>query len=368
MIAKKLWERYVLSELLKVFFLFLGCFFFLYALIDYSLHMQDFIVDKRIQISHIITYYIFQFIKRANLLVPLALLISTLKVLLAMNHRGELIALQASGLSRKKILRPFFFLGFLCVLFNLVSSEFFLPSSLNHLDNFREKHFKHSRRGNRKEPVHVLPLKDRSKIVYQTEDKEGKLYRDVFWIQSVDDIWRMSALSSDPQNPVGYFVDHMKRNAHGNFEKTESFDQYRFDKFRWQADPTGKGYTPIENRRLSELRRMLMQKTKTTAYEYPQILTHFLFKITMPFLALLVIAAGTPFCLRHSRNLPVFFIYAFALFGFIAFFALMDATVILGENLVVSPYAAVLLPFSLCCVLFGFNYYRACLKTTKGTQ
>jgi lipopolysaccharide export system permease protein len=358
MIVKTIWERYLLREVFKVFFLFLGCFFFLYALIDYSLHMQDFIVDKRIQISHIAVYYVFQFIKRADLLIPLALLISTLKVLLTMNARGELIALQASGLPRKKILRPFFLVGLLCALFNLASSEFLLPSSLNRLDQFREKHFKHSRHGNRKEPVHVLPLKDRSKIVYQTEDKDKKLYNDVFWIRSGDEIWRMRSLSSDPSNPVGSYVDHLKRGSDGNFEKVASFDHYRFDQFRWQADPTGKGYTPLENRKLSELWRTLTNRSKTTAYEYPRVLTQFLFKAAIPFLALLVIMAGSPFCLRHSRNLPIFFIYAISLFGFVAFFAMMDAAVILGENRVVSPYTAILLPFALAWAVFGLKYRK----------
>ena len=353
-----IWERYILRETCKVFSLFLGCFFFLYALIDYSLHMQDFIIDKQMQISHVATYYVFQFIKRADLLIPLALLIATLKVLFAMNTRGELIALQSSGLSRRKILRPLFFMGLLCALFNLISSEFFLPASLNHLDSFREQHFKHSRHGNRKQPVYLLPLKDHSKIVYQTEDEEKKLYLDVFWIRSTDEIWRMHSLSSDPDNPVGRFVDHLKRGKAGNFEKIESFETYRFDKFRWQADPTGKGSIPLENRKLSELLRLSIQKNKVTSYEYPQALTYLLFKLTIPFLSLLVIAAGAPFCLRHSRNLPLFFTYALALFGFIAFFALMDAAVILGENLILSPYVAILLPLSLCWGAFGLHYYN----------
>jgi lipopolysaccharide export system permease protein len=358
MIGKAIWERYLLREILKVFTLFLGCFFFLYALLDYSVHMQDFIVDKRIQIPHIIVYYFFHFIKRADLLIPLALLVATLKVLFALNARGELIALQASGLPRKKIIRPFFLIGLLCALFNLVSSEFLLPASLNFLDRFRKEHFKHYR-NKRKEPVHVLHLKDRSKIIYQATDQEKKLLRDVFWVRSVDEIWRMQSLSIDPENPIGFYVDHLSRNSDGNFEKVESFDEYRFAKFRWQPDPTGKGYTPLENRRLSELLRLLFQKTKTTAYEYPQVLTHFLFKITLPFLSLLVVAAGTPFCLRHSRNLSIFFTYAIALFGFIFFFALMDAAVILGENLVISPYFAILTPYMLCWLAFGFKYRRS---------
>ena len=152
----------------------------------------------------------------------------------------------------------------------------------------------------------------------------------------------MNSLSSDPQNPVGYFVDHLERNRDGNFEKTHSYDQYQFTKFRWQEDPKGNGH--ILKTKICNNFYGCCHRTKTTAYEYPQVLTHFLFKITMPLLSLLVVIASSPFCLRYSRNLPTFFTYTIALFGFIAFFALMDAAVIVGENHVVSPYVAILLP------------------------
>lgn len=358
MILKTIWERYLFRELLKVFFLFLSCFFFLYALIDYSLHMQDFIVEKQIRFGHVTTYYFFQFIKRADLLLPLALLVATLKVLLGINARGEQVALESCGLPRRKILRPFFLLGLLCALFNLISAEFLLPTSLNRLEQFHQKHFRHSKHGHRKERIHALSLKDRSKIVYQHEDKEKKLYLDVFWVRSVDEIWRMHSLSADPANPVGFFVDRLKRNAEGNFEKTESFDRYRFDKFRWETDPTGKGFIPLENRKASELLHMIGNKNKTTAYEHPRALTHFLFKLAIPLLSILVVVAGAPFCLRHSRNLPVFITYAVALFGFIAFFLMMDAAIIMGANQVVPPFIAILAPLALCWVAFGFNYRK----------
>lgn len=360
MILTCIWERYLFREILKVFFLFLGCFFSLYGMIDYSLHMQDFITDQKMQISHIITYYTFQFIKRADLLIPLSLLIATIKVLFAMNLRGELVALEASGLSRKKILRPFFLLASLCTLFNLASSEYLLPSSLNYLDLFRQEHFKHSRRGQRKEPIHVIPLKDRSKIIYRLEDKENQKFVDVFWIPNADEIWRMRTLSSDPADPTGAFVDHLKRNEKGNFEKIESFDSYRFSKFKWESDPTGKGSIPLENRRMSELARSLKQKVKTSAYEYPQVFTHLLYKCAIPFFSFIVILAAAPFCVRHSRNLSQFPTYALALFGFIAFFALMDGSVILGENGIVSPLVAIIAPIGLCAVGFGFKF----IKTT----
>lgn len=222
MILKALWERYLFREIFKVFFMFLGCFFFLYSILDYSLHIQDFLVNKKIHFSHLFIYYFYQFIKRAELLIPLALLIATIKVLFTINARGELVALQASGLSSKKILRPFFIFAFLCSLFNFASSQFLLPSSLNFLDNFRVSHFKHASE-DRKEPIHVIYLKDRSKIIYQNEDKDKNCFFDVFWIRSAEDIWRMKYLSCNPDTPTGYWVDHILCSSSGNFEKAASF-------------------------------------------------------------------------------------------------------------------------------------------------
>jgi lipopolysaccharide export system permease protein len=358
MILTAIWERYLFKEVIKVFFLFLGCFFFLYALIDYSLHMQDFIADKEIHLTHLLCYYSFQFVKRADLLIPLALLIATIKVLFAINAKGELVALQASGIPLKRLMRPFFIAATLCALFNFLSAEFFLPSSLNFLDKFRELHFKHSYRGHRKEPIHILPLKDGSKLIYQSEDKDKNSFFDVFWVRSIDDLWRMKMLSADPDNPVGKYVDHLKRTLDGNLEKVESFETYRFGNFKWQPDLSGKGMIPLENRKMTELLRLLKEKRKTTAFEYPQVLTHLLFKCTIPLLSFLVIIGAAPFCIRYSRNLLVFFTYAVALFSFVAFFAFMDAAVILGENHVLSPFTAILLPILLLFFGFSFKYRK----------
>jgi lipopolysaccharide export system permease protein len=360
---KQLWQRYLFSELLKVFFLFLCCFFFLYCLIDYSLHMQDFLVGKKMHFSHLFTYYFYQFIKRADLLIPLALLIATIKVLLTLNMHGELVALQASGLSARKILRPFFFLALLSMLFNCASAELLLPSSLHFLDQFREQHFKRNRLENRKEPIHVIFLKDRSKIVYQKKIEEKDLLFDVFWIRSASDIWRMKYLSFHPENPQntdprGYFVDHIVRACDGTFEKVESFESHSFPSFHRKKEAQDKGGISIENRKPSELFYLLTHKKATTAFEYPQILAFFLHKCLTPLLSFLVVIAVAPFCFQYSRSLPQFFIYTLSLFLFIAYTAFIDAALILGETQVLSPYIVLLLPFTLTFLGFGFRFIR----------
>jgi lipopolysaccharide export system permease protein len=326
---------------------------------DYSTHAKDFITDKHIQLFDIFSYYSLQFIKRADLLLPLANLVATIKVLCSLNAHRELVALQSSGMKLKKLLRPFFFLSFLCTVFNFFSAQYFAPKALNSLDQFKKKHFKQSSKGKIKQRVHLISLKDDTKLFYQTHDKQKGVFFDVIWIPSTEEIWRIKYLKANPKEPMGYFVDHLKQNSQGFFEKIESFDSYLFKQIKWERQMPTKGFIPNENRSLSELFHMYAQKKTASDYEGSGLLTQLYFKLTMPFLSFLAVIAIAPFCVSYSRNIPIFFIYACGLFGFIAFFTFMDAAVIIGENQVLSPFIAILSPFLICGGLFTWKFIKS---------
>lgn len=347
-----IWERYFLKEILKVFFLFLFAFFFLYCAIDYSLHMQDFIQDKKIQFGDIALYYGFQFIKRSTLLLPLALLIASIKVLTSLNAHRELMTLQVSALSFKRLMRPFFFLAVVCTLFNFCATEFFLPRSLTYLDRFYDKHFKHKQ--TKKYPVRSMVLKDNSKLLYQHYDPTKEAFFDVVWLESPSSIWRMKYLSS---TSVGEYVDHLERGSEGLFEKKESMEKREFKKIAWEKNLPRKGFIPTENRSLSQLYQFCFQK-KNASYLKGELLTNFYYKCAMPLLPLVVVAACTPFCVQYARKIPLFLLYSLSLFGFISFFTLMDAALILGENRVTAPFWAIFIPFVGCSLPFAWNFFR----------
>lgn len=354
----KIWERYFARELLKVLVLFLFSFFFLYACIDCSLHMEDFVKDSRIQILDVVVYYCFQFIKRASLLVPLALLVAAIKVLYSFNIHKELVALQVAGLKFKKLMRPLFIVATLCMLFNYAATEFLLPPSMNYLDRFYDKHFKRSREGGKKHPIRTLTLKDRSKLLYQSYDKAHAALFDVIWLQSSDEVWRIKYLSLDQGAPTGSYIDHLIRNKEGFFEKSESFDKRSFPEIKWQKDLPRKGFIPLENKSLSQLFRLSFHKEKLSVYEKREAATQFWYKAMMPLLSLLVLIACTPFCVQYARKIPLFFIYTIALFGYIAFCMLLNASVILGENQILSPAIAIFIPFTLCSTFFVWKFAK----------
>jgi lipopolysaccharide export system permease protein len=353
-----LWQRYLFKQISLTFAFVLTAFFCLYALIDYSLHMQEFVLDKKIQIKQILVYYSLQFIKRQDIMIPLALLISSLKTLFSLNTKGELVALQSSGIAKRTLLKPLFLFAFLCASFSFLSNERLLPTSLNALDKFQHEHLRHSKRNQRQEPIHVLTLSDRSKIIYHQEDPTTHLYHNVFWIKSPQEIWHMQTLSSNLNYPTGSYIDILKRNEKGNFEKTHSFDHHTF-KFKVEVDTTGKGQTPLENYSISQLIKLCFKKSTLSAYEYPQALAQLLAKLLTPLLSPFVLIASAPFCLRYSRSQPLFAIYAASLFGFIALFTCIDAAILLCENLILSPYVALVIPFAILMATAYLHYQRA---------
>ena len=100
----KKWQSYFYKEIAKVFFFFLFGFFFLYSVIEYSTHMDDFFKNSSLNINAVVLYYVNHFLKRLDFLVPMALLLSTIKVLTTLNARNEWTVFQVAGLSTRTLL------------------------------------------------------------------------------------------------------------------------------------------------------------------------------------------------------------------------------------------------------------------------
>ncbi len=352
-----LWKRYFFREILKVFFFFLFGFFFLYSLIEYSLHMDDFFKDHHLQIKEVILYYVNQFLRRLDFLFPMALLLSTIKVLTSLSSKNEWVVLQASGLSTRKLLGPFHTVAAICALFTFANFELFLPSALRHIDEFRIAHFHGSHLAQRRELIHLIPLKDNTKLLFQLHDKERKALFDVLWIKSIDDIWRIKYLSDDPNNPTAEYVDHIVRNAAGSFEKKESYPKIFLSDLKWHPRMARKGLIPFDQRSISQLFQLRF-RMKMNPYEIPKIGTNLYFKLAVPLISPLIIFAVSPVCLFFSRNKHHFLIYSLGLFILFAFYMMLDSLTILSENDVLAPTIAIFGPFLLIATFFIGRFYK----------
>jgi len=350
-----IWKKYFFKEILKVFLFFLFSFFFLYSLIEYSMHMDDFFKNRNLQLQEVILYYVNQFLKRLDFLLPMALLLSTIKVLTTLRARNEWTVLQASGLSTKSLLKPFLIVACACSLLTYLNFEYFHPSALKSIEDFRISHFHGTKTAQKRELIHLIPLKDNTKLIYQSYHKEKNALFDVLWIKSMDEVWRIKYLSADPSNPTGEYVDHLVRNSSGYFEKQKSYPKLYMADLKWHPKMSRKGLIPFDQRSLSDLYRMRF-KSKSNPYETPKISTALAFKSVVPLMSPLLVIAVAPSCLKFSRQRHYFLLYALGLFGLFAFYMLLDSLTILSENGVISPAAAVFAPLLLLTTFFTWRF------------
>ncbi len=355
-----LWERYLYKEILKLSALFLICFFILFVTIDYSAHMQAFIRgQQRINILEIAGYYGIQFIRRSDLLLPLALLVATIKILRTMSERHELLALQVAGLPVKRLMRPFLLVAIISTLSNFAIAEFLLPRSLKFSSEFKEQHLKNLPKQEQRGRVRVLELKDGSRLAFQSFDGSKAIFHDLFWIRSTDDIWRIKTLELDrehPQNPpIGIHVDHIQRCQDGGLHKIASYPAIHLEALKASCYRLKKEAIPFEHYSLSKLSRSLHASSREEINHRAMLTAEFAMKTARPFLSLLVILGIAPFCVRYSRFSPPLPLYACGIFSVIAIFVAIQAGGVLVQNGITSSWLAIAIPL---LVLFSWSTYR----------
>lgn len=354
-----IWKRYLIKEILKVFFLFLFSFYFLYAMIDYSMHLQQIMKSTKIGMGDLSLYYTMLLSKRSDLLLPLALLIALLKVICTLNRKNELLAFQAGGISIKKLLSPFLILGFFCLAVNYLNLEFLAPRSLNYIDQFEKKYFRKKKPEKQKgEAVHVLPLEDGSHLIYQGYDQEKKELFDVFWVITPDNLWHMKTLSLKNSIPVGNKVDALRRTEKGLMEKGDAHETHLFHDLKLDFDLKTYIGKPMENRSISELAQLMKSPQAFLKEKKNLIRSQFYFKMLMPWLSLFVVIGVAPYVTTFSRHLSVFLIFSLGIFGYIALFMIISASVILGESQVISPFWALFTIPMVTFFFFGRKYLK----------
>ncbi|MDJ0652042.1 MAG: LptF/LptG family permease [Simkaniaceae bacterium] len=364
MTVTKIWQRYFLSEILKIFFLFLPCFFCLYVLVDYSMHMQEMMKSKHLSIKDLAIYYGMLFSKRCDLLLPLALLIASVKVLTSLNHRNELLAFQTSGIAVYRLTQPFFFVALICVGLSYGNFEILAPKALTYIDHFENKYLKKkTAQKATKQAVHALALEDGTRLLYQQYEAEKKEFFDLFWILSIDEIYHIKTLKVVDSTPIGTFVDHLIRTASGEIKKIASFPSLVFNQLNLNFDLQDHLSTPIENRSISTLVTMALGKTPLFYEHRSAAQTHLYFKLFMPWLPVLVLIGVFPCCVPSVRFLPTFLIFSVTIFGYITFFTVMDGCVILGETEVLPSFWAI---FTLPIAFFataGARFIKMCVRS-----
>lgn len=350
----KIWERYFILEALKVFLFVLICFFALYMLLDYSSRVYA-ISHLRGDISALSFYYSMVFIQRMDILFPLAFLIAIIRTLCNLNVRNELVALLASGIAMKRLIRPFILLGFFLSFIIYITEETVLPYAIRSINSLEESSM----------PAAILPstplnsilLNDGSSLVYHKFISGKGFLTDVWLIKSVDDIFHMEKLFPYSGIPYGVDVDHYTRDGNESMHLQESIDQLSFPQVYFDAvklredltDPAELSLSRLWSKASLSFGSLSMREAKISSTLYRQI--------AVPWLCLLAVLGTAPSCLRFTRKLPVFLIFMGGIFGMIGIYLILNASVILGTYQIVPPHLAIWPPIAILTAILYWRYW-----------
>lgn len=322
-----IWQRYVFRQIAKTFSFVLTAIFAIYTLMDLSIHGIRFLK------GNFALYYLYSFTAHFDLFIPLAFLLATLKVLLDLMSRLELLALQCAGLSLKRLLSPLFFFAILLLGLGLIHSEYIVPKAVTFERDFKIAHSK------KKKPQRLqnIVLADGSELVYHQQ--VGNELHDVFWIQKKS-IWHMNILRD--QLAIG--VDHFIKTP--TLVKEKSYEQLVLE------IPPFEPTLPVHSRPITTL----FQGSLHYSSDWAPITTHLNHKLVTAFLPLLILYLIAPFILVYSRQRNTFLLVSLSLALFIVLMTLLDALLILGENSVIHPLLAMwVLP--LCSIIFSMRKF-----------
>ncbi|KAF3361403.1 putative permease, YjgP/YjgQ family [Chlamydiales bacterium STE3] len=354
-----IWEKYFLKELIKSFCLFLGIFYGLYVLIDYSSHMSGVNYHHtRLRLTELAFHYSCEFLVRSEILIPFALLIATVKVLCQFNTHNELVALLAAGYSKKRLIVPFLGFALLLTSFMFLNMEFAFPKATRRLQQLEEKYARERPSKYSKPIVHHLVLEDGALLLFKSWNPTMRRFEETFWIRSIDEIWKMALLYPYSKPPEGLSIDVLKRAPNGEIIVVNSMENAAIKELRFNKKRLMETITPPDELSISELAAKLPLNEKELGEKEALILTAFYRKLIMPWLPLLVVLGVATFCMTFTRQLPLFFIYSGSIFGLVAIYLIINAASVLGERQVLSPLTAILTPFACFSLVFIVRFMR----------
>lgn len=339
----KIWQRHLLEKLVKTFFFFLFCLICIYVVIDLSAHGVRFL--SKSSFSEIALFYLNTFATLLDLFFTLTFLLASMRVLFSLNHHRELVALQMAGLSKKRLLLPFFIFAGALSFISYLNEQFFYSSAQEVASNFKTAHKSKQKIKPAQEKLFTLPLEDESELIYRKFNKDKKELVDVFWVRGPADIWHMKTLHIDSLR--GDYVNHLTRGTSNLMEKQESFERKIFSEIPWNDEAILNRFISYESRSISTL---AMQALSSPA-DGRIICSHLYYKLIAPLMPFLALFAIGPLALNYTRKRQTFLITTTFIFAFIALKIIMDGMLILGENQVLPAFVAIFSPF-ICILIY----------------
>ena len=138
-------DKYILTKYISTYLLIQLLFVPIAIVVNLAEHV-DKLIAKEVPIGEIINHYYNFSIYFSSSLLPLFLFLATTWFTSKLSNNSEIVALYSSGISLKRILKPYMIGSFIIAIFSLYSGMYIVPESTKNYNDFSYKYL----RGNKK--------------------------------------------------------------------------------------------------------------------------------------------------------------------------------------------------------------------------
>jgi lipopolysaccharide export LptBFGC system permease protein LptF len=270
-------------------------------------------------------------LSKADLLLTLSLLLASIQTIQSLRQHGELTALETNGISKARLSLPFFTLSLLLTVFSYWNIEF----GVTHATDWKIKSV-HSKRNTKSTPLESRHLPDQTRVIYQQNNTQ---IFDLYWILSSKEILHCKTLSFEGDHYVGHFVDRIKQNVLGRFEKSESY--LKMD-LPFLLNDIKERIVPPQKMPLSNIYSALENKSLMLSFDQAKFITALLYKLIHPWFPLLFITGLLAYLFSAQRKTS-YFSFLIGILFYLFFYSMMKTFILLSENYFISPWITIFL-------------------------
>lgn len=336
----KILQRYVLYEFSKLLFLSVITLITLFVVINFFETIDEFITNH-VAPSVCVRYYLFMIPQIFFLMAPNAILLATVVCIGTLSRNNELTAIRAGGTSLLSITTPILLISFLVTTFAIISNEFVTPFTNRKVNSI----------------LHVKIRKNMPRSIIQ----ENKI-----WYHSGDNtIWNIEYLDSrtntfkgihiyfyESGNSLAVRLDASVATHDGKywifkdvyvrrFDNLDNTESKFFKSARYQFDETPLDFYRIE-RKQEEMSlkniHQYRQKVRKEGLDSTRYDVDFHYKISYPFVCVVMALIGIPFSLRSSRSSGIIFSCGISIVVGFVYYYLFSMSISLGHGGILPPW------------------------------
>jgi lipopolysaccharide export system permease protein len=234
-------DFYIIKKFLGTFFLSISLIIVIVIIFDISENIED-LISSEAPLSEILFDYYLNFIPYfVNLFSPLFTFIAVIYFTSKMASQSEIVAILGSGISFRRMLRPYMITAFFLAMLSFYLANFLIPHTNKNLVNFKDKYIKNKYQNtNRNIHMQIAPGAFVYVESYNVDDNRGnrftmeKYNRGVLYYKMAANniVWDSTKNMWTINNYTVHLINGMQEKLYGGIKKDTSINLTPEDFYR----------------------------------------------------------------------------------------------------------------------------------------